>query len=236
MIRCIIVDDEPLAHDLLMSYCERLPHLKVTGRCYDAMEALDRLNSNDTDLIFLDLNMPGLKGFEMLRTLQNPPKVIVTTAYKEYALEGFELAVVDYLLKPFSFERFLKAVNKAVTSASEGSRKESGDKTQEPAENSRFFVKGEKEYHQVSMGDILFVEAKGNYSSIQLTGSELTIHEKISDLEDMLPDAVFMRVHRSFLVSKEKISSIAGNVITIGEHKIPVGQTYKEQVRSKLDL
>ncbi|HBX64998.1 MAG TPA: DNA-binding response regulator, partial [Balneolaceae bacterium] len=110
MIKCIIVDDEPLAQDLMSTYCERLPHLKVVKQCYDALEALEWLNSNKTDLMFLDLNMPKLKGFDFLRTLQNPPKVIVTTAYKEHALEGYELAIEDYLVKPFSFERFLKAV------------------------------------------------------------------------------------------------------------------------------
>lgn len=165
MIRCIIVDDEPLAHDLVSTFCKRLPHLEVVAQCYDALEALEWLNSNKVDLIFLDLNMPKLKGFEFLRTLQNPPKVIVTTAYKEHALEGYELAIEDYLVKPFGFERFLKAVNKAIRSTSfEAPKAEISEEEQKSV--SRFFVKGEKEYHQVNPEEILFVEARGNYAAL----------------------------------------------------------------------
>ncbi len=233
MIKCIIVDDEPLAHDLVSTFCGRLPHLKVAAQCYDALEAMEWLNSNKTDLMFLDLNMPKLKGFDFLRTLQNPPKVIVTTAYKEHALEGFELAVEDYLVKPFSFERFLKAVNKAVSSrSSDADRKD--HRQEEQKAQARFFVKGDKEYHQVSMDDILFVEAKGNYSSIFLKEEELLVHEKISDLEELLPHPSFLRVHRSFIVAVSKIKTIQGNTITAGEHEVPVGQTYSKIVREEI--
>mgnify|MGYP001627816976 CR=1 FL=1 len=230
MIRCIIVDDEPLAHDLVSTYCKRLPHLKVVAQCYDALEALEWLNSNKTDLIFLDLNMPGLKGFEFLRTLQNPPKVIVTTAYKEYALEGYELAIEDYLVKPFSFERFLKAVNKAIQStSSEVAKTELSEEGQKSV--SRFFVKGEKEYHQVSTDDILFVEAKGNYAVMFMEEGEILVHEKISGLEEILPESEFLRVHRSFIVSIKKITSMKGDLLIIGDHEVPIGQTYSKAIR-----
>ncbi|SMO86945.1 LytR/AlgR family response regulator transcription factor [Gracilimonas mengyeensis] len=231
MIKCIIVDDEPLAHDLLKTFCERLPHLKVTAQCYDALEAMEWLNSNTADLMFLDLQMPKLKGFDFLRTLRHPPKVIVTTAYKEHALEGFELAVEDYLVKPFSFERFLKAVNKAVAEfPSTGKNQERQNR--EEALTSSFFVKGDQQYHQVKAEKILYAEARGNYSALFLEGDqELQVHEKISDLEEMLPAPSFMRVHRSFIVSVDKIKSIQGNTITIGKSEVPIGQTYSKIVR-----
>ena len=233
MIRCLIVDDEPLANDLVFNFCERLPHLTVVSRCYDAFEALEWLNSNRVDLMFLDLNMPGIKGFEFLRTLPNPPKVIVTTAYKEHALEGYELAVEDYLVKPFSFERFLKAVNKAIGSIS-GNKKteirsgESGEKS------TKFFVKGEKEFHQIDRAEILFVEARSNYSALFMEEKELLVHEKISDLEAKLSTSNFLRVHRSFIVAVDKISTIQGNNISIGTHNVPIGQTYMKEVREKV--
>ena len=234
MIRCIIVDDEPLAHDLVNNFCERLPHLEVVAQCYDAMEAIEWLNSKSADLMFLDLNMPKLKGFDLLRTLQHPPKVIVTTAYKEHALEGFELAVEDYLVKPFSFERFLKAVNKAVAGTSAKHPKE--EQSEEPDTGARFFVKGENKYHQINTEDILYVEASGNYSKIYLENEHLVVHEKISDLEEMLPSPGFMRVHRSFIVAVNKIKSIQGNSISMsgGDYEVPIGQTYSKQVRDEI--
>lgn len=235
MISCLIVDDEPLAHELVTNFCGRLPHLEVKAQCYDALQALEWLSSNQADLMFLDLNMPGLKGFDFLRTLQHPPKVIVTTAYKEHALEGFELAVEDYLVKPFSFERFVKAVNRAAASIQKLNPAEV--KPAEPETGStvhRFFVKGEKEYHQVNTSGILYVEAKGNYAALYLEGEELIVHEKISDLEELLPAPDFMRVHRSFIVAVHRISSIQGNTITIGQHEVPIGQTYIKTIREVL--
>ena len=234
MIKCIIVDDEPLAQDLMSTYCERLPHIKVIKQCYDALEALEWLNSNQTDLMFLDLNMPKLKGFDFLRTLQNPPKVIVTTAYKEHALEGYELAIEDYLVKPFSFERFLKAVNKAISTSSLLAGKGDDQHEEDSISPQRFFVKGDKEYHQVNMEDILYVEARGNYSALFLEGEELLVHEKISDLEELLPAPAFMRVHRSFIVAVEKIKTIQGNTITVEKQEIPIGQTYSNTVRDEI--
>lgn len=235
MIRCIIVDDEPLAHDLVITFCKRLPHLEVVAQCYDALEALEWLNSNKADLIFLDLNMPRLKGFEFLRTLQDPPKVIVTTAYKEHALEGYELAIEDYLVKPFSFERFLKAVNKAIRStSSEAAKAEIRQEEQKQKSASRFFVKGEKEYHQVSTDDILYVEAKGNYAVMVLNEEDILVHEKISDLEELLPRPDFLRIHRSFIVAADKITTIKGDTISIGNHEVPIGQTYSKAIREEL--
>lgn len=225
MITYIIIDDEPLAHELIEEFCSMLPHLQLKKNCYNALEAMQFLNQQTVDLMFLDLNMPKLKGFDFLRTLSHPPKVIVTTAYKEFALEGYELNVADYLLKPFSFERLVKAINKAI-----GTRKSDQPSGTKPAEGQRFFVKGDKKYHQVSSGDILFIEAYGNYTKLFLEQEMILSHEKISYYEELLPSSAFLRVHKSFMVALDKIKLIEGNQINIRQHKVPVGQTYKSMV------
>jgi DNA-binding LytR/AlgR family response regulator len=228
MITYIIIDDEPLAHELIEEFCSMLPHLQLKKNCYNALEAMQFLNQQTVDLMFLDLNMPKLKGFDFLRTLSHPPKVIVTTAYKEFALEGYELNVADYLLKPFSFERLVKAINKAI-----GTQKPGQQSEVRKEENLRFFVKGDKKYHQVASDDILFIEAYGNYTKLFLEQEMILSHEKISYYEELLPATAFLRVHKSFIVALGKIKLIEGNQIIIGQHKIPVGQTYKSLV-SKL--
>lgn len=228
MITYIIIDDEPLAHELIEEFCSMLPHLQLKKNCYNALEAMQFLNQQTVDLMFLDLNMPKLKGFDFLRTLSHPPKVIVTTAYKEFALEGYELNVADYLLKPFSFERLVKAINKAI-----GTQKPGQQSELRKEENLRFFVKGDKKYHQVASEDILFIEAYGNYTKLFLEQEMILSHEKISYYEELLPPAAFLRVHKSFIVALGKIKLIEGNQIIINQHKIPVGQTYKSLV-SKL--
>lgn len=228
MIRYIIVDDEPLAHELIEEFCNMLPHLQLRKNCYSAVEALQYLSSHSVDIMFLDLNMPKLKGFDFLRTLTQPPKVIVTTAYKEFALEGFELNVVDYLLKPFSFERLVQAINKAIGTPSSTSGS-SPDETATTG-NVRFFVKGDKKYQQVSSESLLFIEAYGNYTKLFLEEEMVLSHEKISYYEDLLPKGDFLRVHKSFIVALSKIKVIEGNRIKIYDHEIPIGQTYKSAV------
>lgn len=225
MIKYIIVDDEPLAHELIEEFCGMLPHLKLEKNCYNAIEAMQFLNIKSVDLMFLDLNMPKLKGFDFLRTLNNPPAVIITTAYKEFALEGYELNIADYLLKPFSFDRLLKAVNKAIGS-------KTPTKQLEPAltNNSRFFIKGDKKYHQISSTDILYIEAYGNYSKLYLEDTMIISHENISYYEELLNENEFLRVHKSFIVALSKIKMIEGNRIKIGEKEVPIGQTYKSVI------
>jgi DNA-binding LytR/AlgR family response regulator len=225
------VDDEPLAHELIEEFCSMLPHLELKQNCYNALEAMQYLNKDTVDIMFLDLNMPKLKGFDFLRTLTNPPKVIVTTAYKEFALEGYELNVADYLLKPFSFERMVKAINKAIgpqiTNTAQPQAVTSSNSTES------FFIKGDKKYHQIKVDGILYIEAYGNYTKLYLKDEMIISHEKISDYEAMLPINNFMRVHKSFIISLNKINLIEGNRIMIEDHEIPIGQTYKSLV-SKL--
>ena len=228
MIKYIIVDDEPLAHDVIESFCELLPHLSLEKHCYNAMEAMQYLNNNTVDFIFLDINMPKLTGFDFLRTLTNPPKIIVTTAYKEFALEGFELNVSDYILKPFSFDRLVKAVNKiSETQTPKTIIKEVSSSTDNAT---RFFVKGDKKHHQIDLNDLLYIEAFGNYTKLFLKDEMIVSHEKISHYESILTDGNFLRVHKSFIVAVDKIKLIEGNRISINEHKIPIGQTYKNEV------
>ncbi|UNY98041.1 LytTR family DNA-binding domain-containing protein [Zhouia spongiae] len=224
MISYLIIDDEPIAHRIIEGYCNNIPQLHKTGNCYNAFEAMQMLNQQQTDLIFLDINMPRLSGFDFIKTLPDPPNIIVTTAYKEYALEGFELNVIDYLLKPFSFERFMKALNKVRITKQANVRVPSEMNTEKPA---RIFLKGDKRYYQVNINEILFVEAYGNYSKIHLLDEMILCHEKISSLEKILPDKKFLRVHKSFLISLNHIEVIEGNRIYIKNHIVPVGQTYK---------
>ncbi|NMM49921.1 LytR/AlgR family response regulator transcription factor [Marinigracilibium pacificum] len=229
MIKYLIIDDEPLAHDLIEEFCGMLPHLKIVGHCYSAMEAIQLLNSGvHVDIIFLDINMPKLSGFDFLRTLSSPPKVIVTTAYKEYALEGYELNVVDYLLKPFSFDRLVQAINKATKDIP--SQKSPVISEEIRNSDSRMFIKSDKKYHQVNVKDILFVEAYGNYVKIHLDNDMIISHEKISYYESELAPFEFLRVHKSYLIAVPMIEKIDGNQIFIGEFKIPIGQTYKSQI------
>jgi len=226
MLKYIIIDDEPLAHDIIQEFCSMLPHLQLVKNCYSAMEAMQYLNENQIDFMFLDINMPKLKGLDFLKTLSTPPKTIVTTAYKEHALEGFELNVVDYILKPFSFNRLVKAVNKVSDSLVANTiTKEITSKT-----STRFFVKGDKKHHQIDLKDLLYIEAYGNYTKLFLQEEMIISHEKISHYETILNEDNFLRVHKSFIIAIDKIKFIEGNRILIGEHKIPIGQTYKSKV------
>jgi len=220
-----IIDDEPIAHRILEGYCKNLSYLQKIGNCFDIFEAMELLNNNKVDLIFLDINMPKLSGFDLLKTMQQHPKVIVTSAHKEFALEGFEFNVSDYLLKPFSFERFLKAINKI-----------SDDKkpilnTLPDKKKAGFFLKGDKKTHQIHTDAILFIEAYGNYTKVFLEEEMILSHEKISSLEELLPTTDFLRVHKSFIVATSKIKFIEGNRITISQHIVPIGQTYKHNLK-----
>lgn len=231
MLKYIIIDDEPLAHEIIEEFCSMLPHLQLEKNCYNAMEAMQYLNQNTVDFMFLDINMPKLRGLDFLKTITNPPKTIITTAYKEHAIEGFELNVVDYILKPFPFDRLVKAVNKvseiqvAKTIVKEVSNE---------ATTKRFFVKGDKKHHQIDLNDLLYIEAYGNYTKLFLKDEMIVSHEKISHYETMLTDGDFLRVHKSFIVAINKIKFIEGNRILINEHKIPIGQTYKNSVTKLL--
>ncbi|MFT4755298.1 MAG: DNA-binding LytR/AlgR family response regulator [Salibacteraceae bacterium] len=230
MIKYLIIDDEYIAHDIIQGYCDMLPNMQCMKNCHDGLEAFEYLHKNQVDLIFLDLNMPKLKGFDFLRTLKNPPKVIVTTAYQEFAMEGYELNISDYLLKPFGFERFLKAINKtfsvpsinqSVSSPSQGISK-------------RIFLRSNKKYTQVNIDSILFIEASGNYTQVTTPLETISIREKISTVLELLPTADFLQVHKSFAVAPKHIKSIEGNRIFIADTIIPIGKLFKVNVNQIL--
>ena len=226
MTHYAIIDDEPIAHRIIEGFCENLPHLRKAGNCYNAFEAMELLNKQRVDLLFLDINMPKLSGFDFLKTLVNPPKIIVTTAYKEFALEGYELNISDYLLKPFSLDRFIKAINKAL-----GDTVDNNSIPSTPDSNqTRIFIKGDKKLHQIRPEEILFVEAYGNYSKLYLKDEMIVSHKKISSFEETFPGSDFIRVHKSFIVALDKINSIEGNRIHVENYKIPIGQTYKSTI------
>lgn len=227
-MKYIIVDDESVSHDIIKKYCSLLPNMQLVQDCYDAIEALEYLSSNSVDLIFLDLNMPKLRGFEFLKTLSNPPKVIVITAYKEHALEGYELNIVDYLLKPFSFERFLKAVNKARTDTSKVPLV--AQPSVSDPQSSRIFIRTNNKHIQILLDDVLFVEASGNYIKIVLKEEMVTLRGTLSSLSEHMPTEGLIQVHRSFMVAKKHIKRIEGNEITIGDHIVPIGKLYRAQL------
>ena len=226
MITYLIIDDEYIAHDIIKGYCDLLPNMQLMKNCYDGLEAFDYLNKYEVDLIFLDLNMPKLKGFDFLKTLKNPPKVIVTTAYKEFALEGYELNISDYLLKPFGFERFLKAINKTFSSpATQLSVPSQSNKI-----SKRIFLRSNKKYIQVEIDAILFIEASGNYTKVITILETITIREKISTVLELLPKEDFLQVHKSFAVAPKHIKSIEGNRIFVADNIIPIGNFFKTNV------
>ncbi len=227
MISYLIIDDEYVAHDIIKGYCDLLPNLQLAKHCYDALEAFEYLNTHTVDLIFLDLNMPKLKGFDFLRVLKNPPKVIVTTAYKEYALEGYELNISDYLLKPFSFDRFLKAINKSfsVSKTLPNNTTENHTVSQE-----HLFLKSNKKYIQVFVNDIYYIEASGNYTKVVCQTTTISIRQTFSEVLELLPKTKFLQVHKSFAIATNHINSIEGNRININDYTIPIGKSYKSNI------
>lgn len=232
MISYLIVDDETASHDIIADYAGNLPYLELKHNCYNAIEANEYLQQHEVDLIFLDINMPRLSGFDLLKSLKNPPKIIVTTAYKEFALEGYELNVTDYLLKPFSFQRFLSAVNKVTDSLNE---KPVTNMPVETETTDSIFLKDNKKYYQVNIADILFAEAYGNYVKIHFEDKVILTHQTFTSFKDSLPPNKFIQTHKSFLVAIKKIQLVEGNRIFIGDHEIPVGKVYREGVNGLLN-
>ena len=227
MIKYIIVDDETASHDNIKDYASNLSYLSFQKSCYNAFEALEYLNKHSIDLIFLDINMPKLSGLEFLKTLSNPPKIIITTAYKEFALEGYELNIEDYLLKPFNFSRFVKSVSKVSDALT---IKPNPIQNTEIIEDTKIFIKEDKKYYQIKLKDILFIEAYGNYVKINMVDRMIVSHQTLTSFTHNLPESQFIRVHKSFIISIDKIELIEGNRIHIQNHKIPIGKMYKLNV------
>lgn len=231
-LTCYIIDDEPLAIEVIESHVSKIDGLEIKATFQNAVKAFQELRNNTVDVLFLDIQMPRLTGIEFLRTLKNPPKVIFTTAYREYALEGFELDVIDYLLKPVSFERFLKAVNRVFDSMD--APVSSQVNTDAVDEHHYVFVPSDKKNVKICLEEILFIESKRDYILIKTKNKEVTTYQTITYMEERLPSDQFVRVHRSFIINLKKIESWSNNEVELADITIPIGRTYKREALKKL--
>ncbi|MTI20646.1 response regulator transcription factor [Fulvivirga sp. RKSG066] len=230
-IKCMIVDDEPLAIEVIESYVDRISDLEVTATCNNALKAFEMLQKEPVDLIFLDIQMPKLTGIDFIKSLKNPPKIILTTAYRDYALEGYELDVIDYLLKPISFERFMKAIGKVY----EVQSPEKAEANGVSEDDEYIYLKADKKMVKVRLHEILYIESLKDYVRVKTTNKDVITHQKISYLEEKLPEECFMRIHRSFIVATKKIETYSATIIEVPGKELPIGRLYKNQVLERLN-
>ncbi len=233
-LRALIIDDEPLAHKIILEYAGATPYLEIVGQCHLATEALELLQQQEIDLVFLDIQMPKLKGLDFLRTLAHPPLVVITSAYEEYALESFELAVCDYLLKPFRFERFLKAVNRVLelkklqTPAAAPTIESPSPAMDEPE---RLFIKSEKRMIQLNIRDIHYLESYGNYVKVWLANEYHLTPRTLSSFEEQMPTD-FRRIHKSYIVNKKQLDYIEGNQVMMKNKRLlPIGKNHRQGIK-----
>jgi len=236
MIRCMIVDDEPLVRELLEDNIRQIPFLQCVKTCKNALEATEALQTTPVDLLFLDIQMPRVNGLQFLQALKNPPLVILVTAYEQYALEGFNQQVVDYLLKPFAFERFLRACNRAQELFRLQQQDKPGEKTPAATEPQDFFVNVEYALVKIVVTDILYIEGVKDYIKIYLAGASRPVLTRMTlkAMEERLPPPAFIRVHKSFLVAVSKITTIKRDIVCIGATELPVSGSYKTNLNQIL--
>jgi len=231
-LHCVIIEDQGPAQRILQRYVDQVPFLRLCGTFGDGISSLDVLRKQRIDLLFLDINLPKISGLDFLRTLQHPPKVILTTAYPEYALEGFELAVLDYLLKPFSFDRFFSAVSRALPD-----REVSGAPPQEIQETDDFiFVKVDKNLMRIDFTDILFIKAEGDFVSLYTVRERYLLSQTLKYWKAVLPARDFMQVHRSYMLRVEAIQRIQGNTIYTARGELPVSRQFRDQLLARINL
>ena len=232
-LRCLLIDDEPPALKILASYVSNINGLEIVGQCKNALEALDVLNQHTVDVIFLDIKMPKILGTEFLRNLSHPPKVIFVTAYRDYAVEGYELDAVDYLVKPVSFERFFKAITKLNRMMGKETISASVDYKSNP--EAFVYLKVDKDMKKIFVNDIVYIESWKDYIKLFLVnGKSLIVKQTITAMENLLSEHKFMRVHRSYMVSLNKISGYNGISVQLETKEIPIGRLYKQVVLEKL--
>ena len=228
LIKCLIVDDEPMARDVIRQYIESIPSLSISGEFGNAIDAMMFLQDHPVDVIFLDIRMPQLNGTDFVRSLRTVPKIIFTTAHKEYAHEGFDLDVVDYLLKPIRFDRFLRALNKAFPQRSQDSDPRIGSSNIDSKFASPFmYVRVDRKMVKILMDDILYIESDNDYVKIFTTQEMIITRQTISSVEAMLGKIKFFRIHRSFIVSLDKIKSFSNYIVTIDDKELPIGKLYR---------
>ncbi|HTE24241.1 LytR/AlgR family response regulator transcription factor [Flavitalea sp.] len=233
---CVVVDDEPIAREIVMAYCNHLPALKMIAACNNALEAKQVLEEKNTDILFLDINMPVLSGLAFLKTLKNPPQIIFTTAYREYAVDAFDLSAADYLLKPFSLERFIVAVDKAIEKLTANNNVQNLSPSSEIKHNPAIFIKADGKIYKLVPDEILYAEASGNYSKVVASNYSIMPAMSFTALVTMLNYPEFIRVHRSFIINKTHIKLIDGNRVFIRSHEIPIGSSYKEEFIRQLGI
>jgi DNA-binding LytR/AlgR family response regulator len=228
----MIIEDEPLAAEVLQDYIRQVPFLKLTCCCTDAFFAMESLQDSDIDLLFLDIHLPKMKGLDLIKVLKQPPKIIITSAYQEYALQGYEFNVIDYLLKPIDFNRFLKAVNKI------GPTKETVLPVRpavQPAERVHLFFTVGKKKVKVFLDEILYIESMKEYIRVNTKSKSVLTKFKLSQVDELLSENNFLRIHRSFIVAKDKIEAFSATEVELGGKQLPIGRSYKELVLSVLE-
>ena len=226
MIRCLIIDDEPLSRNVLRTFVSDHPDLELVGECKDAFEAMDLLNKNSVDLLFLDINMPKLSGVNFYKSLNQKPEVVFTTAYPEFAVDGFELNAVDYLMKPIAFARFVQAVQRA--------KEKLGKSPIQEVVQDHILLKADKKVYRTAFENILFCEALGDYVKVHLIDKVLIVTITMKKLLSELPADQFIRTHKSYIINRTKFEYIEGNQIKIGAHSVSIGQSYREEVLKSL--
>ena len=231
-IKCLIIEDEPIAREVLRDYIKKLDDFEVAGEFENALEALSFLKQNRIDLIFLDINMPQLTGIEFLRSLSHPPKTIITTAYRKYALEGFDLQVLDYLLKPYSFERFFQAIEKYYETITYPVTLHNSDT---PISSKAYlYLQDNRKTHKVYLSDISLIESKGEYVQVRSGNKTVMSRSSLTAMERLLPNDQFIRTHNSFIVSLSHITAFTSSTIEVGETEIPISRKYKNLVMKSL--
>jgi DNA-binding LytR/AlgR family response regulator len=229
MMTCIAIDDEPKALEVIERYCQKIGLVSLKATFREPLKAIEFLNLEKVDLIFLDINMPDISGMQLLQTLTPRPLIIFTTAYSQYAVESYELNAVDYLLKPITFERFLLAINKATAALS-------SKNTTGPDEDAAIFIKSGPQTHRVKVSEILYLEKDGNYITVHLKDGNILIRENMADIFDLLPASDFIRVHKSYVIGIRHISMIEVHQLIVNGEKIPIGITYRDSLRDRLGI
>ena len=233
MIECLVIDDEPVARSIIRNYCSHLSYLHIMAECSNALEAKDILATQKADLLFLDIHMPVLSGIGFLKTLKDAPAIILTTAFQEYALSAFDFAVCDYLLKPFSLERFIIAVEKAKARLQQ-SNPATENKTSSEADH--VFLKGDGKLYKINFTECLYAEAQGNYTRVVTLHKVISTKMPFSAVVELLPASLFIRTHRSFIINKQHVSHIEGNRVFIQQNEIPVAQNYRDAFFAAIGL
>jgi DNA-binding LytR/AlgR family response regulator len=230
--RCLLIDDEPHAIEVLESHIRTVGTLEIVARCHNAIAAFEVLQREKVDLLFLDIKMPKLLGTDFLKALHNPPKVIFTTAYREYALDGFELDVVDYLLKPISLERFLKAIHKAnLLDGHEAENMVAHKEAYQPNQEAFLYFRVDRQMVKILLKEVVYVESLKDYVRIVTKARQYVTKQKISSLEHMLPESQFVRIHRSFIVALDKIDTFRADTVGVGGKELPIGRNYRHEIQ-----